>query len=394
MIMKTGQIPAKDACFQCYHPPVFYFTSAKIGEAIAGLGFNEGAVRKSLQFVNCFYNILTLVMLYLILQRLSLSPFSKVISFGIICFLPRHIYMSAMHSNDNLAYLFVAICTYLLLVTIEKKLTWLPVALLSLALSITVFVKYTAFVVLPMAAFSLTIASFSKPVVSRCRAASTLAVVLLPALLLLGVYTASNFRNYGNPFPWNAQMFDTSKQHPHDPEGINFVSFTPWQYIAEPLILPGQMHSFRTLIYSGTWFDTEPKFIHVTDKNKEWWPQYLGWLAGVTTMPSLPAPLIVFTRSVGAGLVGGGLAPLSLLVAGGVLLCRRFVTEARTSLQRETIKLTMFPILLASNICGIILLALKAPMYSSIKSVYLLNSIPAFGVFVAFGIQCIEYKKT
>src|SRR5437773_7917520 len=32
LIMETGAIPAKDACFQCYHPPVFYWISAMIGK--------------------------------------------------------------------------------------------------------------------------------------------------------------------------------------------------------------------------------------------------------------------------------------------------------------------------------------------------------------------------
>ena len=31
MIMDSGTIPAKDACCQCYQPPVFYWMSAMVG---------------------------------------------------------------------------------------------------------------------------------------------------------------------------------------------------------------------------------------------------------------------------------------------------------------------------------------------------------------------------
>jgi hypothetical protein len=33
MIMKSGVTPAKNVCFQCFQPPVFYWLSALIGDA-------------------------------------------------------------------------------------------------------------------------------------------------------------------------------------------------------------------------------------------------------------------------------------------------------------------------------------------------------------------------
>ena len=103
--MQTGQIPPKDACFQCYQPPVFYYSSAIVGKALASMGCTESAVEKLLQFLNCLYVILTLPLIYLILKRLNLSGMSRFIAFSLICFLPRHIFMSALHSNDGLTYL-------------------------------------------------------------------------------------------------------------------------------------------------------------------------------------------------------------------------------------------------------------------------------------------------
>ena len=53
----------------------------------------------------------------------------------------------------------------------------------------------------------------------------------------------------------------------------------------------------------------------------------------------------------------------------------------------------MFPVLLATNLAGIVVMTLNCPLYSTIKSTYLLTSIPAFGVFMAMGIHHVEHKK-
>jgi len=106
---------------------------------------------KFFQFVVCFYGILTLGVLYLILNKLPLSDFSRLLAFGTACFLPRHIYMSAMNSNDTISYLFVALSIYLLLIAIERKFPFLLLLTVGIVISVTLFTKYTAFVVLPVA---------------------------------------------------------------------------------------------------------------------------------------------------------------------------------------------------------------------------------------------------
>ncbi len=95
IILETGNIPAKDDCWQCYQPPVYYYVSAIFSKAFIGIGINIINLPKILQFINCLYAILSIILIYLILNKLKLPDFSKILSFGIICFLPRHIYMSA-----------------------------------------------------------------------------------------------------------------------------------------------------------------------------------------------------------------------------------------------------------------------------------------------------------
>jgi len=91
------------------------------------------------------------VVIHLILQKLSLSNFSRWGALGIICFLPRHIYASALHSNDTIAALAVALSLYLLLLVRERDFAYAWVVATGVAVVVALFTKYTAFVVLPLA---------------------------------------------------------------------------------------------------------------------------------------------------------------------------------------------------------------------------------------------------
>jgi 4-amino-4-deoxy-L-arabinose transferase-like glycosyltransferase len=185
--MKNGYIPPKDACFQCYHPPVFYYTSAKIGETLNAFGMEETVVRKTLQFLNFLYNVLTLVVVYLILRAMNLSSYSKIVAFTTVCILPRHIYMAAMHSNDNLCILLVALCCYLVLIAIDRKLAWQTVVLVGIIITLATFVKYTAFVLFPTILISMILIPIYIPQISVSRTITAVLFSLLPAILRIPV---------------------------------------------------------------------------------------------------------------------------------------------------------------------------------------------------------------
>ena len=55
-----------------------------------------------------------------------------------------------MNSNDSISYLFVALSIYLLIIAIERKLSPVSLVAASVVTSITLFTKYTSYVVLPV----------------------------------------------------------------------------------------------------------------------------------------------------------------------------------------------------------------------------------------------------
>ena len=399
LILETGDIPAKDACWQCYQPPVFYYVSAIFVRAFLTMGINKIYLPKILQFINCFYAILTIYLIYLILNKLKIPDFSKILSFGIICFLPRHIYMSAMHSNDTMTCLFVSLFIYLLLVAIENKFSFLSLFALSISMTIAIFTKYTALVVIPVAIVGFAAVFLYRVVTPSKKTFAVLILALLLPTILFGVHLKDNIDNYGKPLPWNDNLLNTAVVQPNDREGINYFDFKPWEYVNNPIVSPGQMSSFWTLIHAGMWFDTEPKLIFFANPPSEWWIEYFSWLRGERKYPYIynpPSngiinnPLSSYSRFLGAELITLGLIPLSFFMIGLYKTIFRTLIFRKDKNSIDYTQICIFASLLISNIAGIIYLTIRAPVYSSIKALYFMNSLSAFSVFTSVGLGYIE----
>ena len=394
MIMNSGTIPDKDACWQCYQPPVFYWTSAIIGDIAVIMGVKSPEIiKKLLQFICCFYGILTVGIIYLILRKLPLSDFSRLIAFSTVCFLPRHIYMSAMNSNDTISYLFVALSIYLLLIAVERKLPPLILLAVSIVVSITLFTKYTTYVVLPIILIVFASLYYKRLIANRKQVLVSCILVLFLPITVLSLYLISNMKNYDSPLPWNVKRMDPSLTQSRDSSRLNFISFKPWESIKMPIIVPGKMHSFWTLVYSGMWYDNEPKFIFFLDSNRGWWKHYFAWLKGKDIFPGDNPSMSSLTKSTGSGLIAFGLFPLLLIINGFYNYFKGSWIIWTKAKGVDVVKMNIFPTLLFGNAAGIIALALRLPVYSAMKASYFLNSLPAFAVFLSLGLMPCEKNQ-
>ena len=392
LIMKTGAIPGKNDCWQCFHPPVFYWISAMAGHAATHLGIASlPRLLKFFQFVVCFYGILTLVILYLILNKLPLSNFSRLLAFGTACFLPRHIYMSAINSNDTISYLFVALSIYLLLVAIEKKFPFFLLLSVSIVISATLFTKYTSFVVLPVVLIVFVSLVHKRLFASPKQAFLSFVLMIVVPVTILSANLIWNKKHYGSSLPWNVSRSDPSLIQPRDTEHFDFLTFKPWESIDRPIIVPRRMHSFWTLVYTGMWFDNEPKFLYFLVANQSWWDHYYGWLRGEEKFPEGSPTMSNPTKVLGAGLTAFGLFPLLLMARGFVNFFSRS-WRSQMSVE-EMVKMSIFPTLLVSNMAVMIALAVRLPVYTAAKASYFLNSLPAFAVFLSLGLMVCENSK-
>ncbi|MCC6449582.1 MAG: glycosyltransferase family 39 protein [Candidatus Aureabacteria bacterium] len=393
MIMRTGVIPAKDACWECYHPPVFYWLSAMIGNFAVRMGVHPRHLLKLLQFIPCVYGILNMGMIYLILRKVPLSDFPRLAAFGTVCFLPRHIYMSAMHSNDTISYLCVSLCIYLLLIAIERTLSPASLVAVTVALTIALFTKYTAYAMLPVTLIAFAALFIGPRPSSRARVLGSCILVFLLPLAALGVSLAANARHYGRPMPINLDLRGVRLAQPRDANRFDFVSFTPWDSIATPMLVPGKMHSFWTMLYRGMWYDTEPKFLYFLDSNAGWWNHYYAWLRGEKDFPGDNPSMSSLTRCMGGSLIILGLLPLLLLGGGAWIYCRGGWRRWSSAPEVDAAKMSVFPALLLITASGIIALAWRYPYYSAVKASYVLAAAPAYAVFLGLGLMPCEIHE-
>lgn len=414
-ILEEGSLPPKDACWECFQPPLFYVTSAALGQALAG--FTAGSAQeqlKPLQFLPCLYGILSVYLTYLILKRLDISRFARTVAFGTVCFLPRHIYMSAMHTNDTLSILLVTLCAYLLLVLVDhvvpagngrraadaaaggrpsRQTILLALALLA-AMLLALSTKSTALIVLPMVAAAF-LAAFALRLV-RLDARSLAAFALLvpaPALLVAGVALA-DLRDYGRPLPLNVELLDVNLTQPPGREGLSFFTFRPWAAVRSPILAPENVGSFWTLVTSRMWFDMEPVFLPYTDPNPPWWDAYDDYLNRHDRY-EWPGEILLspFTRRSGSALIALGLAPLALLLVGfaRALLGRWSLWSGADP--AEIVKAQALVALLLANLAGILFHTYRHPYYSFMKAAFILNSLAALALFLALGIMFVEGNR-
>jgi hypothetical protein len=57
------------------------------------------------------------------------------------------------------------------------------------------------------------------------------------------------------------------------------------------------------------------------------------------------------------------------------------------------VKMQIFPAFLMVNLAGMIAYAIKNPVFSCIKAIYLLNSLPALAVLLGVGVMLFEKYK-
>jgi hypothetical protein len=375
LIARDWAIPAKLACFQCYHPPVLYVVSALVVSLLSVLGFAAATVTKSLQFLNCALAIGTTVVVYAVLQRLRMSSVSRLVALALVVFLPRHLYMGAMYANDAAACFFAALSAYLVIRMVQGADGWRTAVLLAMTATAAVFTKYTAFAVLPMIAVAVAMAGWRDP-----RRVARRAVALLVPLGILGVTMASHTLTYGMALPHNTPLYNPVTWQPADPGGVTFTSFTPWRFIVHPMLRPGQLGSFWTVLFAGLWFDTEPRVALIVGDSRAW-REYYAWLSGeggAYRVPPAPATLL----ELGGALQVVGLFWLVLGLTGAVEFVLRM--RAKAPGVRELVPLA---VLLVFTVAGVAYFVARVPVFTAMKASYLLGALPAFAALAGLGAE-------
>ena len=268
-ILANGEIPSAADCWECYQPPLYYVISAALCSAtqrVAATSADSGehVGRRTLQFVSLVAGCATLWVCVLIFRRFSELAAHEALALSLVAFLPRHIYMSAMATNDALTYLLASLAVYAALrahaanwqarwciatgllagaTVLCKGYGWVTVGAITLA--VWIFTRHSN-----QLAESRFRRELSKP----------LALVLIAALPLAIWPTVRNVLVYGKPHVDNFDMFPETPMR-HQPPGsvreTSFLSFRLAALLRHPWLHVVHVDSFWTQFYGRLWFDYE-----------------------------------------------------------------------------------------------------------------------------------------
>lgn len=454
MLLRDGRLPRPHECWQCYQPPLFYLISGGVftgaSRAAAACGLSEvravAAAKKAVQLESAVFGCITLLVCWSILRRVvppacpaglsdGTAPAGagappgraressraardhasdagptptcagEALALALVAFLPQHIYMSAMVTNDALTYLVASLAVWTALwahgAGWPVRAALLTGVLCGLAVLGKAYGMATAAAILGTVGLAAIVrvvrlsAGGARERVAgrgakrRSREATRQpptrygrAVMLVAAgALAVGIWpSVRELHLYGRLHVDNFDFFKTNmlSQPPGSREAVEWFTFRPVALLQHPWVHTSNVASFWTELYAHFWFEYEGT---ISLKN---FPQWRAFELRVLPSAGRWTPAVVRQLlSYGAGDVPAGLRrwaqasylaglPLTAIVLAGfaaaVVQSRRFG-----------------PALLVFHFCGCLCVplvqTLRLPIFAAMKSAYALSAISSVPVF-------------
>lgn len=386
LFLETGSIPLKTDCFECYHPPVFYVLSGILWRAVAFVSGATEVSLKVLQLVACVCGVLTLFVVRAILDGTQLSKTARLTGLLLVACLPRHIYLSAIHSNDAASFLLAALGLLWLFRILDRGPSAMRIGLCTSMMTLAVFTKYTALAVLPAAAVAL-VGMAREGHLTRIRAALVAVALLVVPTALFVAQGLRDRETYGDFVPEAVQLASLRLDFLPGKGNLSFADFHPVDLVEEPILTPAATRSFWTLMYGRMWFDMEPKFLQYVHRDDEYWLSYLRHLYGeASEWPGVQLPRSVWLS--GSLLMILGMAPVLVGLVGTARLVRTWFRSATEGERRsDPIKCTAGLAMIAATFLGLGVAALTYPYYPMMKAGYTLSCLAPFALLYGYGLD-------
>lgn len=272
IILDEGRIPDASDCWECYQPPLYYLVSAAGCSVAQPLARWSGATedtlehvgRRTLQFISLIAGCVTLYVCLLIFRCVrTLTPY-EALGLALIAFLPRHIYMSAMATNDALTY-FVASCA--IYAVLRASAAGWPTRGCLLAGALTgaaVLCKAYGWITVGAVLFAIWLFTCrrSQPATPAGikRTANKPLFLVAGMALFVGIWPAlHNMWVYERPLVDNFDFHDSPMrfQPPGSLAETSFISFRLSSLLRYPWLHMRHVDSFWTQLYGRLWFDYE-----------------------------------------------------------------------------------------------------------------------------------------
>lgn len=347
---EQGTRPPPDACWQCYHPPVYHAISAGVLTAVHGATDDPRIAWEAVQLTtSALASVGTLIFVLLILRvylpRDGLALIGGLVSLAV---LPRDLYTAASMGNDALLAFFITGAVYFFARLHQRRDDTLALGGLAAFAVLAAWTKQSGLVVLPLVALAGW--QIWRSGQGRRRAIWIAGGVGLVCLMALAD-EAWRYYETGIALASNQHFEYRAAQQGQPPGRITlstFASFLPFRLFAHPTLDASTVGSFWTQIFARTWFDYEPRFL-----------------------PGNPTATLLARSLYGVGFIATG------IVAMGVI---RILKDGPVSARR----LLVVPL---GFLAAAIVQTLRFPHFSSMKALFVLPAAGVFSLAFAYGVR-------
>ncbi len=313
-LMQSWALPAPGDDWATSHPPLFYYLSAGLGRA---LGYPDPALTVlAIRLASTAVGLLTVCLAVALVLRVDPGNRRRaLLAGGLLLFLPAHVYMSAMLSEEILAAgltsLAVVATAWSLESSGQARARAMRAGAVGVAGGLALLTKLSGLLVLLTAAASYALWGIRRR--QPRRALSTIAALGLVAMLVGGWYYANNRIQYGYFYPQDLPAHSLMFSMPPGARTISDYWYFPIATFTDPQLLsPSLVHSVWGATYTTLWFDGHRHFLPRTDVAV----QRIGTLILVLALLPSVAFAVGLARGVRRMLAGaaGTDTPLVLLV--------------------------------------------------------------------------------
>lgn len=261
LLMERAALPAPDAGWSTAHPPLFYALGAAIGALQESP--DESSVGVPLVLLSAGLGLAAVAATAWLVQRLAARPRRTVLATMLLVFLPVHITMSAMLSEELLTSALVSFALVGLVVEMGRPEAErggaLRPALLGALAGLALLTKLSAAMLVAAGALALLAEA---PRRGGGRALRSAAAFAAAAALVGGWFYLRNLWRYGFLYPHGLASHAVMFEMPPGERGlVDYLLFPPAAFSAAQAADPALLHSVWGSTYASIFFDSHRHFV-------------------------------------------------------------------------------------------------------------------------------------
>jgi 4-amino-4-deoxy-L-arabinose transferase-like glycosyltransferase len=345
LLTRSWALPAPDAGWSTAHPPFFYYSSASIVRLLPTQDRDLSVI--ALRLVSSAIGLVMVACAVLLVKKLAGGGDRRsLLAGGLVLFLPAHIYMSAMLSEEILVGSLISLVLAGAALELERPSPW-PVcmqraAFLGASAGLALLTKLSGALVIAAVGASYLLDGWRRrQLAERMRPALLFAAV---AALVGGWYYARNLAGWGYLYPHGLEVHGRMFEMPPGTRSIGDYLNIPWATFIDPQVMsPDLLRSIWGTTYASIWFDAHRHF--------------------------LPREL--------ASVNLAGFAILSLALLPAAAFARGALRGTRRALRSPGGPDTLFTLMIGLTLAGYVLFTWRNPWFAVVKGSFLLGiSVP------------------